>query len=243
MGVLGDLPPVAVCFHLAVVLFSPLGVPEVFDVIAYRKGELVGDQPLGHQIQGQLVGHLPDHHPGLVEGVGGGEHLAGADAFCLRLVRLDVGHGDRLIAPGMVDQQLRIHAEQPVKQLLVVVVGGAADGAPGDVPHGVQPLGLQLLGVARSHPPEVGEGAVVPQQAAVAQLIHLGDADAAFIRLGVLGPDVHGHLRQIKVGADARRGGDAGGVQYVQHDLPGQLPGGELVGGQVVGHIHQHFIY
>ncbi len=37
-------------------------------------------------------------------------------------------------------------------------------------------------------------------------------------------------------------GVDAGGVQHVQHDLPGQLPGGELVGGQVVGHVHQHFV-
>ena len=137
MGVLGDLPPVAVCLDLAVVLLPALGIPQVFNVIAHGEGELVGCQPLAHQIQGELVGHLPDHHPGFAEGVGAGEHLAGTHAFCPGLIRLDVGHRHRLISPAMVDQEFRVHAEHPVKKFLVVVVGGTANGAPGDVPHGI----------------------------------------------------------------------------------------------------------
>ena len=242
MGVFGDLPPVAVRLDLAVVLLPALGIPQVVDVIAHGEGELIGCQPLAHQIQGELVRHLPDHHPGFIKGVGTGEHLAGAHAFRLRLVRLDIGHGYRLISPAMVDQEFRVHAEQFIEQFLVVVVGGFADGAPGNVPHGVEPLGLQLFGIARSHPPEVCEGAVIPQQAAVAHLVHGGDTNAALIRLGVLGPDIHGHLRQVQVGSNARRGGNAGGVQHIQHDLPGQLSGGELVSGKVVGHVHQHLV-
>ena len=83
---------------------------------------------------------------------------------------------------------------------------------------------------------------MVPQQAAVAHLVHGRDTNAAFVRLSVLGPDIHGHLRQVQVGSNARRGGNAGGVQHVQYDLPGELSGGELIGGQVVGYIHQHLV-
>ena len=50
MGVLEDLPPGADHLDLAVVLLTALRVPQVIDVVAHREGELVGDQPLAHQI-------------------------------------------------------------------------------------------------------------------------------------------------------------------------------------------------
>ena len=58
----------------------------------------------------------------------------------------------------------------------------------------------------------------------------------------MLGHDVHGDLGQIQVGAHARCGGDAGGLQNVQDDGPGQLPCRHLVGVQVVGDIHEHLV-
>ena len=87
----------------AVVLLMALRAPQVVDVMSHREGELVSDQPLAHQVQGHLVGHLPHCHPGLATGIGAGEHLAGTYTFGLRLVRLDVCHGHWLVAPGVVD--------------------------------------------------------------------------------------------------------------------------------------------
>ena len=160
----------------------------------------------------------------------------------LRLVGLHVRDGAGLPAPGVVDEQLGIDAEQFVQELLVVVVRGLTDGAPGDVPHGVQAVGLQLGGVAPAHPPEVGEGAVAPQQPPVAPLVQLRDADAVLVRRHVLGPDVHGHLGQVQVRTHARRSGDAGGLENVQDDRSGQLPGRHVVGVQVVGHVHEYLV-
>ena len=70
---------------------------------------------------------------------------------------------------------------------------------------------------------------MVPQQAAVGHLIQGGNAHPVFVRRDVLGLHVHGHLGQVQIGADARRGRDAGGVQNVQNDAPGKLLGGQSV--------------
>ena len=65
MGVLGDLPPVTVCLDLAVVLLPALRIAQVVNVIAHGEGELICHQSLAHQLQSQLIRHLPGHHPGL----------------------------------------------------------------------------------------------------------------------------------------------------------------------------------
>ena len=83
---------------------------------------------------------------------------------------------------------------------------------------------------------------MVPQVAAVALLVQFGDAHAVRVRLGVLGPDVHGDLAEVEVGPDARGGGDARGLQHVLDDPLGQLPGRETVGVQVARHVHQHLV-
>ena len=43
------------------------------------------------------------------------------------LVRFDVGYGAGLPSPRMVDEQLRVDAEQAVEQFLVVIVGGSPE--------------------------------------------------------------------------------------------------------------------
>ena len=47
------------------------------------------------------------------------QYLTGAEAVGAGTVRLDCLNGRRLPAPRMVDEQLRILAEQLVKQVLV----------------------------------------------------------------------------------------------------------------------------
>ena len=109
-----------------------------------------------------------------------------------------------------------------------MIIARSSQGAAGNVAHGIQAVGFQLPGVASPYPPEIGEGPVIPQVAAVAHLIQLRDTHAIRIRLDVFGPDVHGDLAEVEVRADARRSGDAGGFQHVQDDPCSQFTGGEL---------------
>ena len=241
-GGLGDLPAVAVRGYGPPVPGGAAGVVQVLPVIAHGEDQLVGHQPLVHQLQGQGVRHLPHHQPGLVKVIGALKHLAGDDALVLRLVCLHVRDGAGFPAPGVVDQDLRVHPEQLVQQFLVVVVRVLSDGAPGNVSHGVEAIGLQLVGVALAHPPEVGEGPVIPKQLPIGHLIQLGDPHPERVGLDLLGHDVHGDLGQVQVRAHARRGGDAGGFQDIQDHGPGQLPGGHVVGVQVIGQVHEHLV-
>ena len=103
----------------------------------------------------------------------------------------------------MVYQQLGVHAEE-FEQLHLV-----GERAACHVAHGHHAVGLQLAADAASHTPEICQRPVVPQQAAVAHLVHFGYAHPIFVGRYVLGHDVHSHLAQIEVGAYARRGGDA----------------------------------
>ena len=48
------------------------------------------------------------------------KHLPGTKAGTLWTVGLDGGNGTGFPTPGMVDEQLGLDTEQPVKQLLVV---------------------------------------------------------------------------------------------------------------------------
>ena len=213
---LGDAPSVAVSGHRAVVVLTAAWVVQVLPVIAHSEHQLVGHQPLVYQIQRQGIRHLPYHQTGLVKVIGALKHLAGDDALVLRLVRLHVRDGAGLPAPGVVDQNLRVDPEQLVEQLLIVVICRLANGAPGDVPHGVQAVGLQPARVALAHPPEVRQRPVRPEQAAVALLRELGDADAVPVGPDMLGHDIHGNLGQIQVAPHSRRSGNAGGVQNIQ---------------------------
>ena len=123
-----------------------------------------------------------------------------------------------------------------------MVICGLANGAPSDVPHGVQAVGLQLARVALAHPPEVRQGPVRPEQAAVTLLRELGDADAVPVSPDMLGHNIHGHLGQIQIASHPRRSGNAGGVQNIQKDGLGQIPGRHPVGVQVVGQIDKHLV-
>ena len=121
MGVLRDLPSVAVDFDFAVKLFCSVGVGKVFNVIPHRQCQLVGNQPLAHQIQGQGVCHLPDHQPGFGKVVWALENLPGDDALILWPVGFHIGQGAGLPAPCVIDEQFGVDPEQLVEQVFVVV--------------------------------------------------------------------------------------------------------------------------
>ena len=74
---------------------------------------------------------------------------------------------------------------------------------------------LQLGGYAMPYPPEVRQGRMVPEQTTIGHFIELRNAYSVLIGIGMLGNDVHGHFRQIKVGPDACRGGNPRRSQYV----------------------------
>ena len=81
-----------------------------------------------------------------------------------------------------------------------------------------------------------------PHRLTVGHLIQLGNANTVFIRWNVLCHDVHCHLAEIEVGADSCCCRDAGGFNNIQNDLHGKVVGRQLVGREVVGHIHENLV-
>ena len=77
--------------------------------------------------------------------------------------------------------------------------GRLSHRAAGDIPPGVESVGLQTSLVALAQPPEIGEGAVIPKGGAVGVLVQLGDANPVGVGLHVLGHDIHGHLAEVEV--------------------------------------------
>ena len=88
VGILGDPPAVAVRHGLTVIAAAGC----VLDVVAHCQGELVCDQALFREVQGDSLRHLPRDPSGLLVVVGALQDLAGTDAVGLRPVRFDVSH-------------------------------------------------------------------------------------------------------------------------------------------------------
>ena len=182
VGVLGDGSSIGIGGDSTPVGQPPLGIGKILPVVAHCQGELVGHQSMVHQIQYQEICHLLHHQPCLFRRVWGFQHLARPHAVCGGSIGFDISDGARLPPPGVVNEQLRIHPKELVEQFLVVVVLSPAQGAPGNVAHGVQPLLFQLFGVPPANPPEIGERTMGPEVAAVAHLVQTGNANPIFVR-------------------------------------------------------------
>ena len=113
MGWLGHSSAVMVDMYGASVALG-----DVFDIVAYVQDNLTCHELLGNEVQYHLVGHLPDDEPCLLIRVGAVKYLATADACGGGAIRLDGFHRAGLIAPGMVDQEFGIDAEDSVELLL-----------------------------------------------------------------------------------------------------------------------------
>ena len=136
----------------------------------------------------------------------------------------------------MVDQQLRILAEELVKFVLVM------DRASCHIAHREHTVFFELLCDSSSHSPEVGERLMRPQGLAIAHLIQLGNADTVLICRNVLCYDVHSHFAEEKVCADTGCCGDTGCLKDIQNDFHCKITGRELVSVQVVRDIHEHLV-
>ena len=111
----------------------------------------------------------------------------------IRVIILYIGHRDRLYPPGMVDEDLSVHAEGSVKVLLVVL------GLFGYLPHGKEHGTCKPCGLSGADLPEIRKRPVIPQEIAVGLLGKLCYADTVSVGRGLLGNDVHRHLCKIQI--------------------------------------------
>ena len=191
-----------------------------------------------HSRNGQSADQGPSHMVPLR----GLKDLPGTDTVRLRPIGFYVGDPAGLPAPGVVDQQLGVDAKQLIEQRLVIVFPGLPDGAPGDISHGIDADGLELFGIAFSHPPEVGQRAMHPKLSAVAHFIQLRDPDTALIRRDVFGHDVHSDLAKIEVCADLRGRGDPRCAQHIKDHGSCQFPRRHVILPKVTGGVDHHLI-
>ena len=76
----------------------------------------------------------------------------------------------------------------------------------------------------------------------IAHLIQLADAHPVLVCRNMLGHDVHGHLAEVHVSADASRGRDACLFQHVTDHLHCKLVSRHLVTFQISRYVHEHFV-
>ena len=146
------------------------------------------------------------------------EHLPVGQAVGIGMVSLNILHRDGLPAPGMVDQDLPVDTEGAVKPFLIRLRPDC------NITHRIEPALHQTRGLSRADLPEVRQRCVIPEQASVAQLIQLRNADAVFVRRRLLGHDIHCHFGQVQICADAHRCGDARHVQHSADHRHGHEP-------------------
>ena len=136
----------------------------------------------------------------------------------------------------MVNEEFGVHTEEAVEQVLV------QQRAARNPSHRVQAVGSKAVGDAVSDAPEVGQRAVVPQQASESHFIKFGDAHAIFVRRKMFGDDVHGDFGEVEVGTDSGGGSDTRGLEHVPNDGHREFVPRHLVGFQIVGDIHENLV-
>ena len=213
-----------------------LRIAEALGVVTHRDGHAVGNETFLHQTEREVVDHLFCHHTRFLERVWRHEHLPVAQRIALGAVSLHHLYRARLPAPGMIDEQLGIHSQQLIYHLLVHY------RTPRHLAHRVHPPRCQTLGNAMPHTPEIGDGTMIPQLTAVRHLVELGYSHPVGIGRHVLGNDVHRHLAQIHVRADARRGCYARSAQHVANHLHGEFVRSKAIRAQIVGGIDKHLV-
>ena len=229
---LGDSSAVAV--GLGQTTVAPL--VHVLPVVAYLQGDGFRHQFLFGEPKHQDLCHLPDDKLGFVVGVRAGQHLPLADAVGAGLVAFDLSHTAGLIAPCVVDENFRIHAENLIQPIFPM------DRKPRQVPHRINAVGFQSFDGAGTGHPEIRQRSVVPQQIPVRLLVQFRNADTVLVRRDVLRHNVHRQFCKVDVCADACRCGDAGVVQHLPHHGHGKLMGTHVVIGQIACHVNEDLV-
>ena len=221
---------------------ADLGIGQVLLIISDGQRHLIRHQPLIQQIHGQHIRHLPDHQPGLGMIVGLMEHLPRRNGIGRRAVSPDVPDRAGLVAPGMIDQELRIDPEEPIQQIFIMELPRLPQRASGHIPHGVHPIAFQLSRIPRPHTPKIRKRPVPPQKPPITQLVQLRDPHSILVRWDLLGHDVHSDFTKVKIGADPGGGRDPGLRQHLPDQLPGQLMGCHMIGLEIGRGIDEHLI-
>ena len=81
-----------------------------------------------------------------------------------------------------------------------------------------------------------------PKLAPELHLIQLCNADAVLVGGDVFRHNVHCHLAEKEIRPNPSGCRDAGCLKHIEDDLHGEVMGGELVGVQVVRHVHEHLV-
>ena len=136
----------------------------------------------------------------------------------------------------MVDDEFGIDTKQLIEQFLIV------QRQPRELSHRIDADGAEPCDDAAAEAPEVGHRLMVPQLPPVAHLVKLGNAYPVLVGRDMLCDDIHRHLAEVEVGADARRGGDARRLQHVPDHGHRQLVCRHLVGLQVIGDIGEDLV-
>ena len=82
----------------------------------------------------------------------------------------------------------------------------------------------------------------LPTCSAVGLFVELGYPDAVAVRCHLFRHNVHGHLGQIEVGADAGGGGDACFGQYGAYHSEGELVGRHAVSGEIWSEVNEYLV-
>ena len=88
-------------------------------IVGDPPGELWGDQRLAEHIGAEVVDHFRQDNPGFLVFVWSGQHLAIGEGMPLCFVILDIGDGDRIVSPGMREENLTVDTELLIKPFLV----------------------------------------------------------------------------------------------------------------------------
>ena len=192
------------------------------------KADGVRREPLRKKFQRHALGHFTDNDPPLIKMIAPGQNLPAADAFCMGAVGADIGDGGGLPAPGVIDEQLRIHAEGPVEHILV---------RRSQFSHAVYPHAGEPCRRTGAHAPEIRNGPVLPEKPPVALLCEPGYAAGR-----MFGENVQRDLGQVQIGAYAAGGGDAGLGQNIVHDHAGKFFRTLAAIGEIIGGIDKNLV-
>ena len=218
------------------IFFAYLWTSQALDIIANSQHHLVCHHAFRHQIECHAFSHLLYHHTRLLEVVRFLQHLPTTKRVSLRPIRLHGLDGARLPAPGMVYQQFGIDAKEPVEQFLIM------NRHARNLPHRFHAMQRQFVGNTLAHPPELGDGSIVPQLAPIRHLVEFGNTHAVLISRHLLRHNIHRHLAEIHIGADASRSRDARLFQHVAYHRHSQFVGRHLVSTKIGRDIHKHLV-
>lgn len=82
VGVLWDFAPVVVCDNFTMIGFASFGVCKVFNVIANRDNDLVGDKSFVYQVQHKKVCHFTENEFRFLCFIGSVKHLTRSQTVC-----------------------------------------------------------------------------------------------------------------------------------------------------------------